>query len=52
MGLGYVYDVVVVIVNRLVMETCCEMPAGYDRIPVGIAGPMLFDGYLFILLVT
>ncbi|XP_010537243.1 PREDICTED: 3-hydroxy-3-methylglutaryl-coenzyme A reductase 1 [Tarenaya hassleriana] len=28
-----------------VLGQCCEMPVGYVQIPVGIAGPLLLDGY-------
>ncbi|VVA95499.1 unnamed protein product [Arabis nemorensis] len=28
-----------------ILGQCCEMPVGYVQIPVGIAGPLLLDGY-------
>ncbi|XP_010534322.1 PREDICTED: 3-hydroxy-3-methylglutaryl-coenzyme A reductase 1-like [Tarenaya hassleriana] len=28
-----------------VLGQCCEMPVGYVQIPVGIAGPLLLDGF-------
>ncbi|KAJ0255958.1 3-hydroxy-3-methylglutaryl-coenzyme A reductase 1 [Hirschfeldia incana] len=28
-----------------ILGQCCEMPVGYIQIPVGIAGPLLLDGY-------
>lgn len=28
-----------------ILGQCCEMPVGYVQIPVGIAGPLLLDGF-------
>ncbi|KAK8542171.1 hypothetical protein V6N13_137257 [Hibiscus sabdariffa] len=28
-----------------ILKQCCEMPVGYVQIPVGIAGPLLLDGF-------
>lgn len=28
-----------------ILGQCCEMPVGYIQIPVGIAGPLLLDGF-------
>ncbi|KAK4853738.1 hypothetical protein QYF36_013804 [Acer negundo] len=28
-----------------VLGQCCEMPVGYVQIPVGVAGPLLLDGF-------
>ncbi|GAV65826.1 HMG-CoA_red domain-containing protein [Cephalotus follicularis] len=28
-----------------ILGQCCEMPVGYVQIPVGVAGPLLLDGY-------
>nr|UUA80572.1 HMGR-COA [Pseudostellaria heterophylla] len=28
-----------------ILNQCCEMPVGYVQIPVGIAGPLLLDGF-------
>ncbi|KAE8684881.1 3-hydroxy-3-methylglutaryl-coenzyme A reductase 1 [Hibiscus syriacus] len=30
---------------KAVLKQCCEMPVGYVQIPVGIAGPLLLDGF-------
>lgn len=30
-----------------ILGQCCEMPVGYVQIPVGIAGPLLLDGFEF-----
>ncbi|PPD85412.1 hypothetical protein GOBAR_DD17647 [Gossypium barbadense] len=31
-----------------ILKQCCEMPIGYVQIPVGIAGPLLLDGFEYI----
>ncbi|KAK5845314.1 hypothetical protein PVK06_001485 [Gossypium arboreum] len=31
-----------------ILKQCCEMPVGYVQIPVGIAGPLLLDGFEYI----
>jgi len=28
-----------------ILGQCCEMPVGYVQIPVGVAGPLLLDGF-------
>ncbi|KAE8679433.1 3-hydroxy-3-methylglutaryl-coenzyme A reductase 1 [Hibiscus syriacus] len=28
-----------------ILKQCCEMPVGYVQVPVGIAGPLLLDGF-------
>ncbi|XP_074279166.1 3-hydroxy-3-methylglutaryl-coenzyme A reductase 1-like [Silene latifolia] len=28
-----------------ILNQCCEMPVGYVQIPVGVAGPLLLDGF-------
>ncbi|XVF07166.1 hypothetical protein REPUB_Repub06bG0115000 [Reevesia pubescens] len=28
-----------------ILKQCCEMPVGYVQIPVGVAGPLLLDGF-------
>lgn len=30
---------------QAILGQCCEMPVGYVQIPVGIAGPLLLDGF-------
>ncbi|XWS66298.1 hypothetical protein CRYUN_Cryun05aG0187600 [Craigia yunnanensis] len=37
---GFDYDAI--------LKQCCEMPVGYVQIPVGIAGPLLLDGFEYI----
>ncbi|PPS02078.1 hypothetical protein GOBAR_AA18586 [Gossypium barbadense] len=31
-----------------ILKQCCEMPIGYVQIPLGIAGPLLLDGFEYI----
>lgn len=31
-----------------ILGQCCEMPVGYVQIPVGIAGPLLLDGFEYL----
>ncbi|GAB2289311.1 3-hydroxy-3-methylglutaryl-coenzyme A reductase 1 [Dionaea muscipula] len=33
---------------KSIFGQCCEMPIGYVQIPVGIAGPLLLDGYEYL----
>ncbi|XP_062098427.1 3-hydroxy-3-methylglutaryl-coenzyme A reductase 1-like isoform X2 [Humulus lupulus] len=38
---------------KSILGQCCEMPVGYVQIPVGIAGPLLLDGFEYsVLMVT
>ncbi|KAK9748458.1 hypothetical protein RND81_02G059000 [Saponaria officinalis] len=30
---------------KSILNQCCEMPVGYVQIPVGVAGPLLLDGF-------
>ncbi|XVE61085.1 hypothetical protein DITRI_Ditri06bG0011700 [Diplodiscus trichospermus] len=32
---------------KSILKQCCEMPIGYVQIPVGIAGPLLLDGFVY-----
>ena len=33
---------------KSIMGQCCELPIGYEQIPVGVVGPLLLDGLDYI----